>query len=115
MVVGGANSTHSKKALDDIEASIIVLTATVECLVALQQEAGQGIYPNQDNDDDDILLLGQCDRASEDSLYAPSRPKSQHTSMNAEGLRAGAYTHVGPGAYQCFVCQETGANGQSSC
>ena len=97
VVVGLADPPQREKTLEDIRISIAALTATVESLVAKQQE-GQHVTHLNEEDDDEMVSLGQNDKDSEDSLYAPSRPKSRRTSSHAEGTRPNAHTHVRSGA-----------------
>ena len=96
VVVGVADPPHNGKALEDIRSSIAALAATVESLVAKQQENEQPIYRHVDNEE--MVSLGHYDKESEDSLYAPSRPKSQRTSLQAEGIRPSAQSLVGMSA-----------------
>ena len=96
VVVGVADPPHNGKALEDIRSSIAALAATVESLVAKQQEDQQPLYSHVD--DEEIVSLGHYDKESEDSLYAPSRPKSRRTSLQAEGIRPSAQSLVGTGA-----------------
>ena len=50
VVVGVADPPHNGKALEDIRSSIAALAATVESLVAKQQEDQQPMYPHVDDE-----------------------------------------------------------------
>ena len=74
MVVGASDPSHHEKELDDIRISLAALAATVEFLIAKQQEEERPIYSHLD--DEEIVSLGHHNKESEESLYAPSWPKS---------------------------------------
>jgi len=102
VVVGVAEPPHNGKALEKIRSFIAALSVTDESLVAKQQEDQQPIHPHVD--DEEIVSLEHYDKESENSLCAPSRPKSRHTSWQAEGIRPSAQSLVRKG-----VCTDISA------